>query len=255
LSNYIRHAKINGFLVKLDTNGLLLDETKVKELKKSGIDRIGVSIDSPYETVHDKLRGVNGIFNKAMEGIKYCRKYGIYCYISVYATKENLKNGELLRVINLAKSLGAKTRILSTICSGKWIDRNDLTLSTEDISLLKSFLENKIVYWEIEDLDEKVNSFFCVALKKELFYVSAYGDVQPCCYLPVSFGNIREEPLEKIVKRMWSSDLILDHKIYYDCPANNLDIAKRYSNLIRPKGQYPIRFEHCLSANNLNKQE
>ena len=117
LPDYIRHAKTKGFLVKLDTNGLLLNEAKVKELRKSGIDRFGVSIDSPYGTIHDKLRGMNGIFNKAIEGIKYCRKYGIYCYVSVYATKENLKNGELLQVINMAKNLGAKTRILSTICS------------------------------------------------------------------------------------------------------------------------------------------
>ena len=36
------------------------------------------------------------------------------------------------------------------------------------------------------------------------FYVSCYGEVQPCPFVPVQFGNIRDESLESILSRMWS---------------------------------------------------
>ncbi|MHA1805714.1 MAG: radical SAM/SPASM domain-containing protein [Promethearchaeota archaeon] len=34
------------------------------------------------------------------------------------------------------------------------------------------------------------------------FYVSAYGDVTPCDFTPLSFGNVRKEPLKNIWMRM-----------------------------------------------------
>lgn len=243
LPYYIKYAKQNDFLVKCDTNGLLLDEYKVQELKDSGIDLIGVSIDSPYETVHDKLRGINGIFKKAINGIKYCSRYGIKCFISTYATKENLKNGDLEKTINLAKSLGVKTRILSSICCGKWVNRNDLVLSPGEIKLLKRLLEKDMVYWEMKELDYKDTSFSCAAFEENFFYVSAYGDIQLCCYLPVTFGNVREESLEKIIKKMWKSKIFIFHEKYKDCPVNNQYFVDKCTKLIELKGNYPIRFE------------
>jgi len=229
LSGYVKHAKQRGMRVTLDTNGFLLNEDKVRELKASGVDGIRVSIDSADETTHDKLRGMKGIFKRAVGGIKYCKKHNMKCAISTYATKENLKNGELVKMINLAKGLNVKIRILSTICSGKWSGRADLFLSPEEITLLKGLLEKNVAYWEAESLDTKETTFFCTALdEKGFFYVSAYGDIQPCCYLPVCFGNIREEPLENIVKRMYSSDMFASNKKHNDCPANDQDFRKRY---------------------------
>ncbi|MFX0106391.1 MAG: SPASM domain-containing protein, partial [Candidatus Hodarchaeota archaeon] len=34
------------------------------------------------------------------------------------------------------------------------------------------------------------------------YYASAYGDISPCDFSPLSFGNIRKEPLKKIWMRM-----------------------------------------------------
>ena len=215
-------------MVKLDTNGFLLDEAMVKKLKDSGLDFIGVSIDSSFEAVHDKLRGVIGIFKRAITGIKYCKKYNLECYISTYATKENLKNGDLEKLMKLAKKLGVKIRILSSIRSGKLFNRKDLVLSPEEITLLRNLLEKNMVYWETDDLDDKEIPFFCNALEKNFFYISAHGDVQPCCYLPIIFGNIRKEPLESIVRRMWDSDMFVNYKECSDCPVNNEDFRDKY---------------------------
>jgi MoaA/NifB/PqqE/SkfB family radical SAM enzyme len=230
LVDFVRYAKRKGLKTKLDTNAFLLDEDMVKKLKEAGIDLIGISIDSPYETIHDKLRGINGIFKRAVTGIKYCIKHNIECYMSIYATKDNLKNGDLEKLINLAKSLGVRSRILSSILCGKWINRKDLVLTSREIMLLRSLLENYMVYLERDDIDSKEIPFLCSALAKDLFFISAHGDVQPCCYLPVSFGNIREQPLINIIKRMWKSSMFVKQERYNDCPMNCKNFRDKYVN-------------------------
>lgn len=234
LPEYIRYAKNKGLITSLDTNGLLLNEDMVKRLKGAGLDVIGVSIDSPFETVHDVLRGVNGIFKRAITGIKLCRRYNIECYICTYATKENLKNGELEKIINLAKSLNVKVWILSPITSGRWLNREDLILSQEEIDLLRNYLERRAVVWEDGHIDSKEIPFSCAAFKRERFYVSAYGDVQPCPLIPISFGNIREEPLKSILKKMWNSEMFGNHRGYYDCPMNDKNFRQKHIKLCSP---------------------
>lgn len=219
LPYYIRYAKSKGLFTRLDTNGFLLDKNMARELKSSGLDLIGVSLDSPDEATHDELRRLKGVFSKAINGIKYCKEYRIPLYISTYATKKNLQNGDLLRLVNFAKGNSVWIRILSPICSGKWLNKRDVVLSQDEIILLRNLCEKGKVSWE--EVVDKGSPFFCGALKKKFFYVSSYGDIQSCCYLPVIFGNIREEPLKQIVKRMHSSKAFKCSGKLSDCPAND----------------------------------
>lgn len=160
----------------------------------------------------------------------------------------SIKNGELEKTINLAKTLGVKIRILTPTLCGKWLNRNDLLLSPEEITLLRNFLEKDMVYWERDDIDNKDAPFVCSAFKKGYFHISAYGDVQPCCFLPVSFGNIRKEPLISIVRRMWSSNLFVNYEVH-NCPINEKGFRDRYG--IDSGGPYPKRF----STKDLKKQD
>ncbi len=42
----------------------------------------------------------------------------------------------------------------------------------------------------------------CTAGGIDRFYVNAHGEVQPCEFLNLSFGNVQEEPFETIFQRM-----------------------------------------------------
>jgi MoaA/NifB/PqqE/SkfB family radical SAM enzyme len=193
----------------------------VIRLKKAGLDEIGVSIDSLNEAVHDTSRGVVGTLRKALAGISLCRKHGLNCYISVIATREGLRNGDLPNIITLAREQKARVRILSPIRCGGWEGREDIRLSSDDILLLRGLLQRGFVFWDSEFVDTRDAPFLCAARARRSLHISAHGEVRPCCYVPVSFGNIRNEPLPGILKRMRRSDMLEDRDHGFDCPTNS----------------------------------
>jgi len=64
----IAYSAEKGFKFQITTNGLLLPKM-AKGLVDSGIHRINLSIDGPNAAIHDKIRGREGIFEAAWEGI------------------------------------------------------------------------------------------------------------------------------------------------------------------------------------------
>ncbi len=81
----------------LTTNGLLL-ESKVEELKKNGLNRVNISLDTTDEEEYKKLtRG--GELKKVLRAVKRCRELNIPVKINAVIT--NLQKAE--SIINLAK--------------------------------------------------------------------------------------------------------------------------------------------------------
>ena len=94
------------FYTSIVTNGWLLKE-RIREIEDY-LDHLFVSIDGIGET-HDKIRGVSGSFDRAVEGIKESVKRYIPTSISFTLTKENID--EVTDVIELAEKLGVTVSI------------------------------------------------------------------------------------------------------------------------------------------------
>lgn len=232
LARYVKRAKEKRLLASVDTNGLALDEKKALELKEAGIDIIRVSIDSPSSEEHDKLRGVPGVFRKGIAGLEFCKKHGINCAMSLVATAENLKNGDLEKLLALAASLGVQVRILASIATGKWLEKENTALDKAGIEKLRSLL-NENVYWETEFLNSAEIPFWCNSMIRNKFDISAYGEIQACCYMPITYGNIRKEPVDVILRKMWSSELFESRREHFDCPLNDPSFRSTYDKLLR----------------------
>lgn len=237
-----------GFQTRLDTNGWLLDEAMLQRLKAAGLNHIDVSLDGADAEVHDRLRGMPGLFDRAVQGIRHCREAGMFCTISTYATRENLRDGQLEQVIALAQDLGVETRILSSIRSGRWEDREDIVLTPEDTARLKSLLDpHKHVYWETVLAGTPDSAFVCPTLQRLMIYVSAYGDVLPCSFLPMSFGNVRKEPFSDIVRRMWGSEP-MQKPGHSGCLMNDPDFRRKYQHAIGFNDASPKTFEDVAKS-------
>lgn len=69
----VKATKKTKMLLNISTNGFFLPE-KADFLIENKVDYITVSIDSDSPEEHDKARGVEGIFNKAISGLDYIIK-------------------------------------------------------------------------------------------------------------------------------------------------------------------------------------
>jgi MoaA/NifB/PqqE/SkfB family radical SAM enzyme len=68
LADVLNHIKARRLKCCVTTNGFVLSEF-AKEIAETGIDRLIVSIDGPRK-IHDRIRGVKGAFDRAIEGVQ-----------------------------------------------------------------------------------------------------------------------------------------------------------------------------------------
>jgi len=216
LDSIIRYARKQKMRVEMDSNGEFLTVQRVRELKEAGLDLVRISLDSTDPHEHDRSRGRASLFEKVMRSIIYCRQEGLECQISSYMSRAKIDSGEVERMVHLASMAGVRVRLLKPILSGNLIEAENEKLTPEQMERLKSNLGKESAYLEVHWVDDPKKPFLCAAKMKKYLFISASGDVQPCCYLPAKFGNIRTEPLNQIIAKMHASE-IFDGDVW-ECP-------------------------------------
>ncbi|MEJ2241594.1 MAG: radical SAM protein [Candidatus Bathyarchaeota archaeon] len=88
LATLAKRATDHGCLVSMNTNGTLLNEKRIKELTNV-LDMVVVSLDGPKE-VHDKIRGVSGTFDRAINAIKLLKENGMKVGVNSVVTPWNI---------------------------------------------------------------------------------------------------------------------------------------------------------------------
>ena len=224
-------------------NGLLLNDENVRKLRDAGLWAIHISIDSPDPAAHDEMRRVPGCFNKAIDGLKRCKDAGMLAGISTYATPERLRNGQVVEMIELAKSVGAdEITVFDVVPTGRLLheDRRHL-LSDEDKDELCRIEAH---YNEGYSLPSVITQAHvngptgngCYAGWCQ-FYMTAYGEMTPCDFTPLAFGNAREESVEAIWQRMARHQGYCGHKS--SCRMQDQHFRAQWVNRIPSSGPFP----------------
>ena len=229
-----------GIIAAISTNGLLLTSDLVRMLKQKGLSFINLSLDSFDANIHDRLRRTTGCYQKVIDAIRVCVLQKINVFISTYVTPENISRDDVKQIILLSREMGATgVRLLLGIPSGRWLKHQEIIFSEEERKYIFNLLEPTYVY-----LEGVCNVFTeCNAILKKLFYVSPYGEVQPCGFVPLSFGNVRNEPLKHIWGRM------VRHSLYKtlessDCIMRNTEFHNKYINSQSENREFPISMQH-----------
>ena len=227
----IDYARSSGITPALATNGTMIDAETAQKIADSGIVRAAVSIDGATAEVHNKLRQLEGSFERAIEGIKQLHNKDIPFQTNITLTKHN--SGQLQDVYELARTLGAiaiHIFMLVPVGCGQVLAETDMLSPQEyeqkllEICRLDGLgqLQVKVtcsphyervirqqgLYQDRSKTDQKADSVpgrpghggsskGCLAGLGVLF-VAHQGDVFPCGYLPVKCGNITEESLSEI---------------------------------------------------------
>jgi MoaA/NifB/PqqE/SkfB family radical SAM enzyme len=95
------YAKKTGFSTILLTNGYLLPK-RISELHRY-LDAINVSVDFP-DSRHDKIRGLDGLLNRIIIGVKKAREYGISVNMNCVMTAQHSLE-DIRKLLFMAKQL------------------------------------------------------------------------------------------------------------------------------------------------------
>lgn len=88
LFELIAHARSRGIRAVISTNGTMITSESAAKLNTAGLSYVGISLDGLY-SVHDSFRGVQGAFNRAIEGIRACKKEGVKVGLRFTITRDN----------------------------------------------------------------------------------------------------------------------------------------------------------------------
>jgi MoaA/NifB/PqqE/SkfB family radical SAM enzyme len=87
------------------TSGYHLTMDLARQLKQAGLYAVRVSIDSPYEEEHDRVRGRKGAFQDALVGVKNALEAGLLVDLFMVTSPSNIDHLE--DAFGLASDLGA----------------------------------------------------------------------------------------------------------------------------------------------------
>jgi len=187
------------------SSGYGLTPKRAAELKRAGLYAVRISIDSPLEAEHDRVRGRDGAFGDALSGIKNALESALLVDMFMVTSPTNIDHLE--EAYSLATELGVhELSFYEIVAVGRWASHQDEVLSKGDAERLERFQKDKNSRAEGPRvtafpylLNEKM--FGCFAGRRWA-HINASGDVLPCAYMPLRFGNIRDRSLKDIWKDM-----------------------------------------------------
>lgn len=247
------YAKEKGFYVSIATNGTLITKDVAKKMK--GIfDYAEISLDG-FEETHDKFRGVEGSWKRTSEGIRNSVEEGIDTCVALTATHYNLDEiPDLIEFVE--EDLKAERVIVFNyvpVRRGKEIIDEDL-FPQERMGVLRDLYSRtldkncpltcystapqySVVSWEFAHGPAMATHFTNEAAMKALqgrtktlaqflggcgagrLYcgLEPNGDVEPCVFIPIIIGNLREQSLREIWKNSEVLDKIRDRDKFEGC--------------------------------------
>lgn len=212
--------------VAMATNGTRIDDALARRLVETGIQRVSISFDGVTPATHDAFRGVPGSLQAALRGFDALRRAGMSMQANVTVTRYNLD--ELAPLLDLMLDRGADAfhvfLLVPVGCGAELDDTARLSPhQTEDV--LGWLYEQSLALRERIHLKATCAPMYFRILRERaraantplpggghglhaatrgclagsgVCFISSTGDVQPCGYLPLVAGNVRERPLGDI---------------------------------------------------------
>lgn len=230
----IRHIHDSGVHTNITVNGALLDKENARAFVQSGLDEFNISIDA-MGARHDRMRGVDGLFEKARQGIAYvleARGNAKRPEVALNATISSVNVQDIEALVDFAKERGMDTvnlepfgaiseeSIAGSAVGGRkpnpyFVPTTGELLFTRDqavelkrrLAALKKKVKGKGIYVTSENIDiltadelaactfPNIPCYIC----RYLITVDPYGNVLPCPYFDnYTLGNIRTDKFNDI---------------------------------------------------------
>lgn len=193
--------------VKLFTTGCTLTKQRAAELKQAGLFSVSVSLDHWQEERHDQGRNRPGAFRTALEAIDILKGVpGLHVGVSAVLSTEMLEEEQVETFLQFLGGLDIHEAWLSEAKpSTAAFQRPELVITQEERERLIAIQDryNKKGGMTVNYLGhfEDSRHFGCSAGHK-MVYIDAFGELSPCVFIPISFGNVRERTVKEIYQTM-----------------------------------------------------
>ncbi len=193
--------------VKLFTTGCTLTPRMAADLKNAGLFSVSVSLDHWDESAHDAARNYKGAFASALKAIDIFKSVGgVDVGVSAVLTRKMIRNDETDRFIEFLEGLGINEAWLSEVkptSEAYWDDTHVITEEDRLKLVQLQDLYNARGNMTINYLGhfEGKECFGCNAGHK-MVYVDAFGEVSPCVFTPMTFGNVHETDIARLFSGM-----------------------------------------------------
>jgi MoaA/NifB/PqqE/SkfB family radical SAM enzyme len=236
----------------LHTSGLGVTLERARELRSAGLIAAAVGLDDVNPGRHDRLRGTKGSYQQAVAAIGAFYDAGILPYTNMCVTRELVRSGDLWKYYELAKELnvGMIEMLEPRPCGGFSSPANEVLLTPSERKEVLAFFEQAntssayknypLVYYVA--YTEAPDKLGCMMGGLSHLTIDSRGNVNPCVFLPVTFGNIMTEDFAPIYKRMRSA---IPRPVHKECPS--VSLAGTIENCSRAVGGTPVPYERLAA--------
>lgn len=231
LPDIIRHLKDRNVYTLFNSNGVLLDDQRQRALVSAGLDELRISLDAASKRGYQKIRGSDQ-FEQIVANLKSLRLFQKQRQVTLprlslwfLGTRDNIS--ELPGLIKLAAQIGIEEVYLQRLVyfqddEGYGVARSAKTLQNAADGSSKLIKESQVLATSLGirfnasgqsepakslhgEIEAKLPWSKCYR-PMTLIYITANGNVLPCCISPfatvdyesIILGNVFEDALEEI---------------------------------------------------------
>ena len=233
------------------TNGTLVDDKFIEDLKRVGNITLAFSIEG-FEETTDKRRG-KGVFKKVMEAMDKMREAGLLFGVSTTYTRENTEELASEEFVDMLVEKGCTYGWYFTyIPVGRDVDVNLMATPEQRAYMYDKVLEYRqtkpIFLMDFWNDGESSNG--CVAGGRRFIHINARGDVEPCAFVHYANCNIKDvslkEALGSPLMRAYQKRQPFNVNMRRPCPL--IDNPEKMVEILEESKAYPTQLNPDESA-------
>jgi AdoMet-dependent heme synthase len=209
----VAHAKSLGLRSVFGTNGTLITLDMARKLKAAGAMGMGISLDSLDKEKHNTFRKFPNAWEGAVQGMRNCREAGLA--FQIHTTVMDWNEHEIEAITDFAVAEGAVAHhffFLVPTGRAQSIETESLRATAYEEVLTRIMKKQQEVDIELKPTCAPQFVRIAKQMGMDLRFqrgclagtsyciISPRGKVQPCAYLNMELGDVRETPFDEIWK-------------------------------------------------------
>ena len=237
----------------INSTGAGITRERLVELKAMNVTAIMFSLHSADADAFNQFMGNDSAWEAMEDGVKMCHDVGLAVAFNTCLMQDDFYNGTFERIMEAVCDYKAcLIQIIKPKPAGGWLEKKDIEFTSEDLAYIKGRVNQYNLQKEFakypsisaQIIEEDKGVFGCTAGGTDRFYLNAKGDLQPCEFLNLSFGNIAVDRFEDIYQQMrncfaWGGECSLCescsqeiHKVYQENSLKSLPLPPELSQKI-----------------------